>query len=39
VPVLLDRLRAAGPASPGLVAVERLARTLRFRHDMLEELA
>jgi hypothetical protein len=38
-PVLLDRLRAAGPASPGLAAVERLASTLRYRYDMLEELA
>jgi hypothetical protein len=35
---LLDRLRT-GPATPALAAVERLATTLRYRYDMLEELA
>ena len=36
---LAERLRAARPRDPGVAAVERLAATLRFRHDMLQELA
>jgi hypothetical protein len=36
---LLDRLRSVAPSSPGLAAVERLVSTLRYRYDMLEELA
>lgn len=36
---LVERLRAVRPNDPGLAAVERFAATLRFRHDMLKELA
>jgi hypothetical protein len=36
---LVERLRAAGPKDPGVAIVERFAATLRFRQDMLEELA
>jgi hypothetical protein len=36
---LLDRIRTVVSATPGLAAVERLATTLRYRYDMLEELA
>jgi hypothetical protein len=36
---LLDRLRAAGQNHPAGPTVERLAVTLRYRQDMLEELA
>jgi len=36
---LVERLRAIRPNDPGGAAVERLATTLKFRHDMLEELA
>jgi hypothetical protein len=36
---LLERLRAARTNDPAAAVVERLAATLRFRHDMLEELA
>jgi Family of unknown function (DUF5691) len=36
---LVARLRADRPIDPGLAAAERLAATLRFRYDMLEELA
>jgi Family of unknown function (DUF5691) len=35
---LAERLRGARPNDPAVTAVERLAATLRFRHDMLEEL-
>jgi hypothetical protein len=34
-----DRLRATRPHDSGVTAVERLAATLRYRHDMLRELA
>ncbi|HEU4426523.1 MAG TPA: hypothetical protein VFR67_28635, partial [Pilimelia sp.] len=36
---LVERLRAVRPHDPGVAVVERLATTLRFRHDMLRELA
>jgi Family of unknown function (DUF5691) len=36
---LVARLRAAAPNDPGVGTVERLSATLRFRQDMLEELA
>jgi hypothetical protein len=36
---LVQRLNASAPTTPGLPAVQRFAATLRFRHDMLEELA
>jgi hypothetical protein len=36
---LAGRLRTARPNDPAVAAVERFAATLRFRHDMLEELA
>jgi hypothetical protein len=36
---LAERLRAARPTDPGVAVVERLAATLRYRHQMLEELA
>jgi len=36
---LVERLRADRPIDPGLAAAERLAATLRFRYDMLRELA
>ena len=36
---LVERLRAARPNDPGLRAIARFAETLRFRRDMLEELA
>jgi hypothetical protein len=38
VAALVDRLRTDRPGDPGLAAAERLAATLQFRHDMLEEL-
>jgi hypothetical protein len=38
VAALNARLRGDRPADPGLAAAERLATTLQFRHDMLEEL-
>jgi hypothetical protein len=34
-----ERLRASRPHDAGVTAVERLAATLRYRHDMLRELA
>jgi hypothetical protein len=36
---LAARLRAASPKDPGVAIVDRLTTTLRFRQDMLEELA
>lgn len=36
---LREQLRAAGQNHPARPAIARLAATLRFRHDMLEELA
>jgi hypothetical protein len=39
VVTLVERLRAERPSDPGLVAAERLAATLQFRHQMLKELA
>jgi len=40
---LVERLRAAAgygaPADPGIAIIERFAGTLRFRHDMIGELA
>ncbi|HEX7746792.1 MAG TPA: DUF5691 domain-containing protein [Micromonosporaceae bacterium] len=36
---LAARLRAASPNDPGVAIVDRLTTTLRFRQDMLEELA
>jgi hypothetical protein len=36
---LLDRVHGGLHAPTGLAAAEQLARTLRFRHDMLQELA
>jgi hypothetical protein len=36
---LAERLRAERPSDPGVAVVERFAATLRFRHDMLRELA
>jgi hypothetical protein len=36
---LVNRLRSATPNDPGVAIVDRLAATLRFRQDMLEELA
>jgi hypothetical protein len=36
---LAERLRAVRSNDPGVAVVERLATTLRFRHDMYEELA
>jgi hypothetical protein len=36
---LAERLRAVRPNDPGVAVVERLAATLRYRHDMHEELA
>jgi uncharacterized protein DUF5691 len=39
VVALVGRLRTDRPDEPGLAAAERLAATLQFRHDMLEELA
>lgn len=39
VAALVERLPAGRPAHRGLAAAERLAATLQFRHEMLEELA
>ncbi len=36
---LVDRLRVVRPNDPGVAFIERFAATLRFRMDMLEELA
>jgi Family of unknown function (DUF5691) len=36
---LLDRLRSGRSKDPAVGVVERFAATLKFRHDMLEELA
>jgi hypothetical protein len=36
---LVERLYTAHPNDPGLAALGRFAATLRFRHDMLKELA
>ena len=38
VVALVDRLRSDRPHDRGLAAADRLAATLQFRHDMLEEL-
>jgi hypothetical protein len=35
---LADRVHAARPDDPGLAVIERFAATLRYRHQMLEEL-
>jgi hypothetical protein len=36
---LVEKLRAIRPNDPGVAFVERFAATLRYRQDMLEELA
>jgi Family of unknown function (DUF5691) len=36
---LVERVRAVRPGDPGVAFIERFAATLRFRRDMLEELA
>jgi hypothetical protein len=38
VAALAGRLRSARPDDPGLAIVERFAATLKYRHEMLEEL-